>query len=39
MQRDARHRVVARRFVLGEGNPAMGLDRIQSKRVVGRRAG
>src|SRR5665213_1685941 len=28
----ARHQVVARRFVLGEGNPALGLDRIQSER-------
>jgi hypothetical protein len=35
----ARHRVVSRRFILGEGNPAIGLDRNQSKRAVGRRAG
>jgi hypothetical protein len=35
----ARHRVVARLFVLGEGNPALGLDRVQSERTVGCRAG
>ena len=37
--RAARHRVVSGRIVLRERDPALGLDRLQSQRAVGRRAG